>query len=155
MAQITSTKSTTSVATQTDVTNCKCQVNTTQIQHSNSSNYNKETVKQVSVQTETKTIEIENTESESSASQPSQEVWHTVVGRSRPHSLSPRGRGDARGSAQRGKAGEPPDKQLRASQSPVKSGNHNKSTVANKPKGAAVKSDQVKLNSPRKKIDYP
>ena len=143
-------KTTATVATQTDVTNCTCKTNyllTKQQQDITKENNSK---KQAAIQTEN----VESAETEASAQgvescvKQGEEGW-TTVGRPRCHSLSPRARGDQN---QRGRAGEPPDKQPR--QSPKNSGDPLKK-MEDKVLGSGASGIAARSQAPRQRINYP
>jgi len=146
---------TVSTGTQTDIINCKCKPKPAQSEQTNASNKEKKTLKQASNQTDdTEQLENKNTEEIGNSSQQIEEPWITV-GRPRTHSLSPRSRPDNRWHSQRGKAGEPPGKQLRGSQSPIKSDSKTKSIIDDGSLGAVAAGSHVSSQGLRKKIDFP
>src|SRR3989441_6888699 len=146
---------TTSVGTQTDITNCTCKPNLVQNDEINTVNKVTKTLKQASNQTDdVESFENKNCEEIGNSSQQGEQPW-IKVGRSGTHSLSPPSKHDKRGQGQRGKAGEPPDKQFRGSQSPRKSVNTTKKTTDDRSLGAVASSCHTSAQGARQKIGYP
>jgi hypothetical protein len=148
--------STASVGTQTEVTHCKCKPNLVQNeQQTTINNKQSKTVKEACNQTEeTEQLQNKNFQQLRNPSQQGEVSW-TIVGKARTHSLSPRSRPDNRGHGQRGKAGEPPEKQFRGSQSPKKSTDRTKSSPDNRSLGAMASGSHTSSKGPRQKIEYP
>jgi len=149
-----STKTMATVGTQTDIVHCKCQVPPKQTNNTNSKDNT--TLKQASNQTEDiQKITVTEPEEGETSSQQKDPSWN-LVGRSRTISLSPRNRTDNRGrGGLRGKAGEPPDKQPRGSQSPGKSLNRTKGSSGGGSLGATATGGQSSLQGTRKQIEFP
>jgi hypothetical protein len=148
---------TASVGTQTEIVNCTCAPKQIQIK-SNTINKVSKLVKQASNQTE----DIEQSEDKNAddVGTSSQEGWHTVgskkgQGSARPHSLSPLSLTDNRGHGQRGRKGEPPDKQFRGSKSPMKSNKGNQNNMEKKALGATASSSHTGLLGTLTKIAFP
>src|SRR3989442_11646865 len=121
----------------------------------NNVNKEKKILKQASNQTDdTELSENKNCEEIGNSSQQGEQPW-IRAGRSGTHSLSPPSKHDKRGQGQRGKAGEPPDKQFRGSQSPRKSVNTTKKTTEDRSLGAVASGGHSGAQVARHKIDYP
>ena len=143
------------MGTQTEIINCTCKPNPVQSDQINTVNKEKKILKQASNQTDdTELSENKNGEEIGNSSQQGEQPW-IRVGRSGTHSLSPPSRHDKKGQGQRGKAGEPPDKQFRSSQSPRKSANTTKKTIEDWSLGAMASGSHSSAQGARHKIDYP
>jgi hypothetical protein len=139
------TKSTRSIATQTEVTNCKCIPNFAT---------NKETNKNVSTnETQTESA-IDDTNDKENEKQEDTEGWD-VVGRSRGKSRSPQGKQGARGGARGGRGGKPPPvKQAKGSHDPPRPPSETSASADESVEGNAPGGSQAR-QTPRQKIQYP
>jgi hypothetical protein len=146
---------TVSVGTQTDIVNCTCIPKPAQTQ---AKTINKVTklVKHTSNQTESEEqTENNSADDTGTCSQQDDSSWTRVESskernKVRTFSLSPQS-----GHGQRGRTGEPPDKQFRGSQSPSKTDKGSKKYSENRSLGAAASTSSADSQGPRVKIGYP
>ena len=146
---------TVSVGTQTDIVNCKCKPNPVQKEQTNTNNKENTLLRQASSQTNDNEQQDENNAEETGNSTQQQDDDWTTVNYQRRQSLSPRQRPSNRGHTQRGKGGQPPDKQFKGSQSPKRSENRTLSITDDRSLGATASGSHASAHGPRKKIDYP